>query len=56
MEIRNDGDILIEAENYSLAYDDARPGFIELRVSNGIGARLFAASGCDLDDGIDRLS
>lgn len=55
MRVVKDKNILITDHDYSLKYDPTKPGYVELKFANGIGAELFVASGCDRDDGIDEL-
>ena len=52
---QSDNFIKIEGSTYNLGFDAKNPFFVDLRFNNGIGAKLFVASGCDRDDGIDEL-
>ncbi len=45
----------LKGETYELRYSAQDPLFVDLAFSSGVGARLFIASGCDRDDGIDEL-
>ncbi|OHB54183.1 MAG: hypothetical protein A2Y12_17055 [Planctomycetes bacterium GWF2_42_9] len=47
--------IKIIAQDYILEHDFAQNLFVSLIFNNGIGGRLFVASGCDRDEMIDEL-
>ena len=51
---RNNG-FLVEASCYTLGFDAAEPMHVDLRFNNGLGGKLFVASGCDKDEWIDSL-
>jgi hypothetical protein len=38
-----------------VTYQVARPLYLDIAFTSGIGAEVFVASGCDRDDGIDEL-
>jgi len=52
---KNDSGLIVEAKDYKLSYDPARPMHVGLKFNNGIGAELFVASGCDRDEMIDEI-
>jgi hypothetical protein len=47
--------LLLQTDVYTLRYEDADPYFVKVQFGSGISARLYIASGCDRDDGIDEL-
>ena len=47
--------ICVKGSNYQLDYQFSAPLFAKVAFKGGAGARLFIASGCDRDDGIDEL-
>lgn len=55
MKVEKNNNITITGDNYQLVYEPSKPGYVDLKFNSGIGAELFAASGCDRDDRIDQL-
>lgn len=56
MNITKDGsNITLKGDTYTLTYDAEKPFYVDLTFSNGIGAELFVASGCDRDELVDEL-
>jgi hypothetical protein len=47
--------ICVKGSNYQLDYQFSDPLFAKVAFKGGVGAKLFIASGCDRDDGIDEL-
>ncbi|MDF7827076.1 hypothetical protein P4B35_23840, partial [Pontiellaceae bacterium B12227] len=45
----------IKGNSYELVYREDDLLFVNLTFGSGVGAKLFVASGCDRDDGIDEL-
>ena len=46
---------VIDASRYILEYNASEPMYVDVKFSNGLGGKLFVASGCDRDDYIDSL-
>jgi hypothetical protein len=55
MKISNSNDVIIQAEDYTFVYSPQNELYVNLAFSNGVGADLFVASGCDRDEWIDEL-
>jgi hypothetical protein len=45
----------IKTPNYILKYDASDPLYMNIEFNNGLGGKLFVASGCDRDENIDML-
>jgi len=56
MQIKRSGSsFTISGDTYVLKFNEAKPQYVELTFSNGVGGELFVASGCDRDERIDTL-
>lgn len=55
MKIISTNGLEIQAKDYSFTYSPEKKAYIKLEFSNGVGAELFVASGCDRDEWIDEL-
>ena len=56
MKLMKHGDeLVVQGDSYELKHRAADGLFVGLAFSGGVGAKLFIASGCDRDDGIDAL-
>ncbi|MCC7409266.1 MAG: hypothetical protein IT442_14465, partial [Phycisphaeraceae bacterium] len=56
MKVSRQGSALVlQADTYTLRHAPDRPMHVDLTFSNGVGAELFVASGCDRDELIDQL-
>ena len=53
--LKNDTQMIIEANDYTLTYHSSKPMYVDLEFSNGLGAELFVPSGCDRDEMIDEI-
>ena len=52
---RNNKNVRVIGENYTLTYDAADPLYVNLRFDGGVGAKLLIFSACDADEGIDEF-
>lgn len=53
--IKHGGELAVHGDTYELKHCASDGLFVELLFSSGVGAKLFIASGCDRDDGIDEV-
>ena len=53
--VENKDGLTVRGDTYELKYRAADQLFVDLQFSGGVGAKLFVASGCDRDDGIDEV-
>ena len=54
-QVKTENGFEINASSYTLKYDASEPMHVDLKFSNGLGGKLFVASGCDRDEEIDSL-
>ncbi|MEN8196923.1 MAG: hypothetical protein ABFS30_10485, partial [Pseudomonadota bacterium] len=54
-QVKTENGFEINTSNYTLKYDAAEPMHVDLRFGNGLGGKLFVASGCDKGEEIDSL-
>jgi hypothetical protein len=53
--MENENGLVVKGSSYELVYNADDSLFVNLTFNGGVGAKLFIASGCDRDDGIDEL-